>query len=99
MVSPSGPGQRRQGRVDPAGEDELGRGDLQGSSWLKQRPRPSFDHAVTSGGQLLLVKMTLDFLYQLGMKQVSGAVGDDGSEHRPAKEVQIPQENEDLMAN
>jgi hypothetical protein len=79
MTSPSEPGQRRGGGENPSGEGGLGRGDLQGPFWLKQRPCPSFDHAMTGGGQLLLVEVTLDFLHQLGMKQVSRAVGDDSS--------------------
>jgi hypothetical protein len=34
---------------------------------------------MTGGGHLLLVKMALDLLHQLGMEQVSRAVGDDGA--------------------
>ena len=69
----------------------LQRGNLEGSFRLKQRPRPSLNHATASGGHMLQVQVTLDLPYESGVKVVTGTVRDNGPKDRPAEEIEVSQ--------
>ena len=86
-MGPDRPGARRTGRVNSWDGEELRGGDFEGSFGLKQRPRPSLNHTFTGGGHLLKVEVTLNFLHEPGMKEVSRAVSDDGPEDRFAQQI------------
>ena len=72
-----------------ARRSELRGSDLEGLFRLEQRPRPSFNRALTSGGHLLKVKVVLNFSNEPGMEEVPGAVSDDSPKNRFPEEVEI----------